>query len=144
MFRPFLYRSFHIIHLFAAKVQPNLQLAKFLSNEILYKIVSTAFVISMTTLPSGQARARQYRFAVSPLSVNRRQEFDIIKIALYPLSCFCFSLALINNKRIAHQMQAKLSVMISEYKYIVFIRFFKADKAIFPPLFRNNASKNPP
>ena len=41
-----------------------------------------------TTPPSGQARARQYRFAASPLSVNHRQEFDIIKIALYPLLFF--------------------------------------------------------
>ena len=36
-------------------------------------------------------------------------------------------------------MQAKLFVMILEYKYIVFIWFFKADKAIFSSLFRNFA-----
>ena len=78
----------HLLQLLQNLQQLNLRQVPRPPTHSLYAVVRLWTYCAETTMPSGQVIARQYRFAASPLSVNHRQEFDIIKIVLYPLLFF--------------------------------------------------------
>ena len=73
----------HLLQLFQNLQQLNLRQVPRPPTHSLY-VVRLWTYYAETTLPSGQVSARQYRSATSPQSVNRRQEFGITEIALYP------------------------------------------------------------